>query len=262
MRKQIQITCAYCSKSAHKDLSEVTRTHKKGNKIYCSRKCSNLSKITHKKVFCAQCQKEIIKQNKDIKRSKNSFCSSSCCTTFNNLKRDYSLTVWDESARNKARINTLKKYEEQIKIYLKTPNKCSVCKSELPFKKRKNTYCSFKCKNPIKPIKDLSLIEYRNKCKFNFGLSTFPNEFDFSLIKKYGWYSPSNKKNNLQGVSRDHMYSVKEGFLNNINPEYLKHPANCQLLQHSHNISKNYRSVIHLEELLERIEIWDLLYKP
>jgi hypothetical protein len=36
--------------------------------------------------------------------------------------------------------------------------------------------------------------------------------FNFLLVEKHGWYSPTNKNNNLSGVSRDHMFSVREGF--------------------------------------------------
>lgn len=57
------------------------------------------------------------------------------------------------------------------------------------------------------------------------------------------------------------MYSVKEGFKNNIDVKYLKHPANCQLLEHNLNSSKHSKSIITLDELKERIELWNLIYK-
>jgi Rps23 Pro-64 3,4-dihydroxylase Tpa1-like proline 4-hydroxylase len=95
---------------------------------------------------------------------------------------------------------------------------------------------------------------YKAETNFKFNLSDYPDMFDFSLIEKYGWYSPSNKKNNLSGVSRDHMLSVKEGFELGIDPKLLAHPANCKLMIHNDNVSKNKKSSITLEELLERIE--------
>lgn len=52
---------------------------------------------------------------------------------------------------------------------------------------------------------------YRLDASFNFNLKDYPDKFDFDLIKKYGWYSPTNKNNNLDGVSRDHVVSVKYG---------------------------------------------------
>ena len=75
-------------------------------------------------------------------------------------------------------------------------------------------------------------------------------------MEKYGWYSPSNKNNNLLGVSKDHLYSVKDGFLNVIDPSIIKHPANCKLMLHKDNNSKGYKSIITLDELLDRIKKW------
>jgi hypothetical protein len=80
------------------------------------------------------------------------------------------------------------------------------------------------------------------------------------LIRKYGWYKAKNKGNNLNGVSRDHMYSVMEGYRNNVDPSIISHPANCRLIRHNDNISKLDGSTITLEELLDRIEKWNKKY--
>lgn len=103
--------------------------------------------------------------------------------------------------------------------------------------------------------------KYRLDTNFKFNLSDYPNEFDFSLIERYGWYSPTNKNNNLGGVSRDHMFSVREGFEMGINPEIISHPANCRLMIHTDNISKNKKSIITIEELLDRIKKFEYKYK-
>lgn len=95
---------------------------------------------------------------------------------------------------------------------------------------------------------------------FNFNLADYKDEFDFSLVEKYGWYSPSNKKNNLGGISRDHMLSVNEGFRMNIDPKIISHPANCRLMIHTDNISKNKGSVITLDELIVRIKDFEIKY--
>lgn len=104
------------------------------------------------------------------------------------------------------------------------------------------------------------IARYRQLCEFKFNLSDFSSEFDFELVKKYGWYSPTNKKNNLNGVSRDHMFSIKDGFINKIDPEVIKHPANCKLIIHNDNSSKHGKSSITLEQLLERISKWNEKY--
>ena len=56
------------------------------------------------------------------------------------------------------------------------------------------------------------------------------------------------------------MFSVREGFELNIDPKIISHPANCQLLIHSQNISKHKKSSITLEELLKRIEDFNERY--
>lgn len=101
---------------------------------------------------------------------------------------------------------------------------------------------------------------YRHDCAFTFALSDFPDEFDFSLIEKYGWYKAANHGNNLNGVSRDHMYSVKDGFINNVDPKIISHPANCKLVLQRYNSSKYSKSSITLEQLMDRIQKWDIKY--
>ena len=107
----------------------------------------------------------------------------------------------------------------------------------------------------------LRLIKYRQECQFKFGIRDYPDEFDFKLIEEHGWYSAKNRGNNMNGVSRDHMYSVKEGFLNNVDPKIISHPANCRLILQSENASKCDSSSITLEELLQRIDSWNKKYK-
>ena len=102
---------------------------------------------------------------------------------------------------------------------------------------------------------------YRKKCQFSFSLDLYPDEFDFDLIKKYGWYKAKNRGNNPNGISRDHMYSIKDGFLNGVDPKIISHPANCQLIQQPLNAKKQSKSCITLDQLKERIRIWDEKYK-
>ena len=66
----------------------------------------------------------------------------------------------------------------------------------------------------------------------------------------------SNKQNNLDGVSRDHMLSVKDWFINGIDPAVISHPANCDLVLHRANQRKRSDSSITVEELLDRIKKW------
>jgi len=56
------------------------------------------------------------------------------------------------------------------------------------------------------------------------------------------------------------MLSVREGFEQGIDPKLLSHPANCKLMIHNENVSKNKTSSISIIELLQRIEAFDKKY--
>lgn len=101
---------------------------------------------------------------------------------------------------------------------------------------------------------------YRQMCEFKFNVYDYPHEYNFKLIEKYGWYKAKNNGNNLDGVSRDHKYSVSEGFIHNISPYLLSHPANCELILHRENSSKKDKCSITLKELKKLVEIWENKY--
>lgn len=124
--------------------------------------------------------------------------------------------------------------------------KCSKCSNEF-YNSKPKIICE-ECRYQYYSI-------YRPSCEFDFELEQYKNKIEnYSLIEEYGLYSPSNKGNNLNGVSRDHMVSVKWGFENKISPEIIKHPANCRLLLHKDNNIKKTNNSISYEELLRRIE--------
>lgn len=136
---------------------------------------------------------------------------------------------------------------------------CLKCNTRLRIQNFKRHYSY--CGQTYKPI-DLSKSQYRAACQFNFKLRDYYDWFitAFPLIESFGWYSPSNKGNNLVGCSRDHMYSVSEGYKNNISAEIIRHPANCQVMQHPQNQKKRSNSSITLEDLHMRIERFNNLY--
>lgn len=111
-------------------------------------------------------------------------------------------------------------------------------------------------KGKFKKSDAVGLRRYRQLCEFKFNVYHFPSKFDLSLVDNYGWYKAKNRGDNQNGVSRDHMYSIKEGFLNNVDPYYISHPANCRLMRHVDNNVKKTKSSITLEELMHRIETW------
>ena len=95
---------------------------------------------------------------------------------------------------------------------------------------------------------------YYLKSEFKFKEEDFKKVKGYELIEQYGMY---HSINNQSGVSRDHMISRNYGWLNNIPPEVIAHPANCEMIIQSNNASKGTKCSITLEELQERIKHWN-----
>lgn len=246
------------------------------NRVYCSLSCRNvfvnkyLRDYTKYSTTCKEKkddkEKEYLENPKNckecgdlitFKKSDNIFCSSSCSSTYNNRnKKGIKYNLSEEGLKSLRKSAFVNFGINPREIFEKICNECGQ-----PFLSKNLKFCSKFCKinfhkrnsNPYKRYKELS--------KFKFNIADYPDEFDFSLIRKYGWYSPSNRNNNLGGVSRDHMFSIKEGFDKGIDPKIISHPANCLLMVHTENISKNKNSSITIEELMRRIEEFENKYK-
>lgn len=208
---------------------------------------------------CIQCEKKI-----EYDKRTNKFCSKSCSATFNNKRKKHTF----ETKKKIAQSLSGKEYIERTVIDI-TCKECGEIftqeiKGTSPHKK---TFCSKSCsaksnnRARYNQLDKNKLKYYRNLAKFSFNLADYPNEFDFTLIEQYGWYTATNHGNNLNGVSRDHMVSVKYGFDNNIDPTIIAHPANCRLIRHNDNVSKGKKNSITYDELLQRIEEWNKKYK-
>lgn len=208
-----------------------------------------LGVIRNFKVVCCKCNTEfeVIEHEKEFPKKLKYYCSRACANGH------------FVSKEHRAKVSkSLTKIEIQQKS-------CEFCKTMFKTKRKQSRFCSSKCanlnKSKLAKIHRSPLANYRTECSFNFSLNDFPNEFDFSLIEQFGWYKPKNHGNNLNGVSRDHMVSVKFGFDNKINPAIIAHPANCRLLRHNDNVSKNHKNSITLDELMIKIEEWNRKYK-
>ena len=177
---------------------------------------------------------------------KRVFCSRSCSAKFNNGVRIYS----EEAIELKrAQFNNIRRVLPKPTFSLNRNFRiCKKCSNEF-YNSKPKTVCE-ECRYQYYSI-------YRPSCEFDFELEQYKNKIEnYNLIEEHGLYSPSNKGNNLKGVSRDHMISVKWGFENKISPEIIKHPANCRLLPHKENNIKKTNNSISYEELLKRIENW------
>jgi len=239
----------------------------KNKNVYCSLKCRNIyvNKYlrNYDKVSQTIKNKELLKEQEYLKSPKkcikcdktisyhkrgNNYCNHSCAATDTNFKRGNFPIEWCDSIS----IALTEFYKDK-----KSKKNCKSCNIEIFGRKK---YCSDDCKIKYKRKNMSAYAAYKQDAQFKFSLNSYPEEFDFSLIEKYGWYSPSNKKNNLNGVSRDHILSINDGFKLGIDTKIISHPANCQLIKHSDNISKNKRSTVTLNELLYKIEMFNYKY--
>jgi len=246
----------------HEDIAQVIGVTKSSVRNRCYRLGLNI--INHKEYSCNNCGVSFF----DLIKSKRKFCSSSCSASFNNFGSTHSNetkkkigeslfghVVSDETIKKNSGENN-SRWKGGISIEKRTKKVNG---------KKKCRYCDeFKVSKKHKLICDDCRMEYyeayRPACEFKFDVRDFKEEFNFTLIEQHGWYSPSNKGNNINGVSRDHSYSVRDGFINKVAPEIIAHPANCGLMKHSDNNVKNYDSSITLEELKEKIREWDENY--
>lgn len=263
-----------------KNYNEIAKTLNLSEKCVANRTFRIGFKIlkSHREdILCKNCGKIINKTLSDEKK----FCNRSCSGQYNNKGRKHS-----EETKNKIRIKNLgKTYPNRIrkekivtenkKIRIKRPytkNSCEInndkTKKIIQYKEIKLRKCRY-CKEDKLMLKYKIICEecgikyykhYRPQCEFDFKISKHKEEFDLSLVNEYGWYSPTNKGNNLNGVSRDHTYSVKDGFINKIDPSIIKHPANCKLMRHIDNNKKKTTSLITLDDLLMKIKMWNEKY--
>jgi hypothetical protein len=197
---------------------------------------------------CVQCQKILPYEKKHLK-----FCDSSCAATFNNTGKVHSVeSRLKRSKTSRLKINTNSKHQINIRFQESivgeyTPVYRNICAEtgKIFYSKTYQKYSSEAIYNNRKI--------YRLKSDFNFNVYDFPDIFDVDLLYKYSWYHPER---NPTGISRDHMFSVADGWLTKVDTNILNHPANCRLVFHIDNQRKNTKSIITLDELKTRIENW------
>lgn len=202
--------------------------------------------------MCFKCKKKFNVVEREFKHPEKEkyYCSRSCAN-----RRDISPKI-----KSKIKESLLKHPKN---LNRSETRKCLNCEKEFKTSLSHNKkHCSVSCarKYKFKDCDKNKLSYYRQLCCFCFNLKKYPNEFDFKLVSKHGWYKAKNKGNNLTGVSRDHIISVKYGFDNNIDPSIISHPANCQLLLHGQNASKGVKSDLTIDELKQKIEVWNKKY--
>jgi hypothetical protein len=76
-------------------------------------------------------------------------------------------------------------------------------------------------------------------------------EKNYDLFKNV--INPKNLKRGWKNNHVDHMYSISQGFKDKVNPFYIAHPCNLQMLKAKDNKRKNAKCDHTLEELNEKI---------
>jgi len=221
----------------HIEISNILQTTEKSVSNRCNR--LKLKIVTTKEHNCKNCENVFISYIKEERQ----FCSKSCSVSFSNKNRK----LYQETKKKISKKVSNKNIKQKLINNKKIVRNCRFC--NLPKINKKHKIICEDCRMEYYKF-------YRPSCEFIFNINKLKYKFDMNLVEKYGWYSPLNKRNNLNGISKDHMYSVRDGFINKIDPKIIKHPANCKLLIHTDNNRKNFNSTISFDELIDRIENW------
>lgn len=206
--------------------------------------------FTQKCVVCGESYNVLVTDKQFEKGNFRKTCCDICSKKLTAMKTDKSIKNKKISRANKKISRTNKK----IRLI-----PCKYCGKIFSPRKIKNIFCSPKCSALYRSNTD-DYKKYRYQCSFKFGLNEYPGYFDLSNIKTLGIYKPTNRGDNPNGISRDHMISIKYGYEHNIDPYLISHPANCQLMTQTENIRKNKNCSITLQELYNRVERFEMLY--
>ena len=197
-------------------------------------------------VICFKCGKkfEVREDYRKFPTKEKYFCCRSCANSH----------IRTEESKLKTSISIKNKLNIQPKV-----KKCKWCGKEFIGKRK---FCSDECLKLYKTrnSSNQKLKIYLSYCKFTFSLNNYPDEFDFDLIQKYGWYKAKNHGDNLNGISRDHKFSKLEGWEQKIDPYIISHPANCELMRHNDNSSKCKKCSISIDDLVCKIKEWNKKY--
>lgn len=251
-----KLNCKYC----HQEFTPKYKVHS-----YCSLSCSTgyrnkksagkrKENYIKKPNLCQECQNPL-----EYNKKNNKFCSTSCSAIYENHRRKE--TNWTHPSKNNQSKEELIEQLRRRRMGAEGPfSHVSFATCKITGKLYRSNIPNSKGHIQRSPYVKLDeKTKYYEDAKFTFHVYDFPDKFNLNLIEKHGWYSTPGSRNgvkNVNGVSRDHMISISEGFKLGIDPKLLAHPANCQLLQHRDNQRKHGRSSITLDELYKRIEEW------
>lgn len=122
---------------------------------------------------------------------------------------------------------------------------------DMPIKSKKDAMINRSVQNGTRTTDQKKL--YKLECKFDFCPYNEPQILGYELLSTYTF----TKCGGPNSLHRDHMYSIADGWKNNVDPKIISHPANCQIMFSLENIKKYTKSSITLEELKEKINHWE-----
>jgi len=241
---------------------------KKG--IFCSHDCHNVyQRVNTREQYlknpkrCIFCD-DIISYRENIKVAK--FCNRSCGAKYNNKRRTEcgytpSHKKWSSGKISAKMSSKMRRADIKSSVVFGdfTIITFAICNITNKPYVLQTPHGGIKQISPyIKSSKQI----YYEQAKFRFNVYDYPDIFDITLLEKYGWYTcpgkkRKNQKKNINGVSRDHIISINDGFKNGYDPYILAHPANCRLIKQVDNVKKLDKSNMSYDELLINIKQWN-----
>jgi hypothetical protein len=137
----ILVECTNCKDFFYRRKSDVNKSKKLNNLLFCSQECCKNWKKQFNNVFeCFNCGKKITRKPFEVKNSKTKkfYCSSSCSASVSNLNR-------------KLNEHTKQKIKESLinyKINNSEPKQfasCQNCKNDFHQVKKNRKFCSLNC---------------------------------------------------------------------------------------------------------------------
>ena len=83
--------CYQCGDTFYRQRKEIKQelTYKRGRIKYCSTECNPQIQSTKQPINCTNCDSEIYRTPRQIKKSNNHFCNKSCSATYNNKHKTH-----------------------------------------------------------------------------------------------------------------------------------------------------------------------------
>lgn len=232
-REQVRFKCKYCSRSCSAKHSNSIRPKIRPKEI--RKKVSDSLKLYHKT---------------NPSRSIKILCKISFCQVCNGVIRNRHGKVCSKPCQNLLAQRTSKhqapatsKLSPEQEIIRRYKIHCSMSSSPVAFDEFASSLYS---------IKNKDYKRYSDKCRFKLNITDIQFIKGYNLYMKHGPYTKDNK----QGMTKDHKVSILYGFINNIDPTILSHPANCEFMSKSKNCSKERKCSITLDQLFLDIKNW------